>query len=447
MTSTKTISQNATVEAVDNSPNESIASPDSGHSEQSEHSGVVSSSHQPKAVGDRKRKREAKINDVLEIDPSLPEPLSKKAQRKSKKSKTHAAPSKTSGSNVELKAPSPEAEEQPKAKAEKPSDDGIWIGNLPWTATKASLQAFLATNAGIAEDKITRIHMPPPDKAPPPKQFAKPQNKGFAYVNFTGPAEVEAAIAISETLMDGRRVLIKNAKSFEGRPQQPKDADGKGTTATSHPKHPPSRRVFVGNLAFDVTKEDLIEHFVPCGEIEDIHMATFEDTGKCKGYAWVTFDYVEAAESAVRGWIQLGSKAKEQDESGSDAEGTLKEDGPGKSAAGPKKKKWFVNRLKGRTLRCEFGEDPAVRYKRRFGKGSADAEPEGGSVQRRKAKTGKFSQGRNARPSGEYRGKPANGLNGRKFDARTVKPGAAHATAQRATAAIVKATGTKTTFD
>lgn len=44
-------------------------------------------------------------------------------------------------------------------------------------------------------------------------------NKGFAYVDFEDPVGVIAAVGLSEQNLDGRRLLIKDAKSYEGRPK------------------------------------------------------------------------------------------------------------------------------------------------------------------------------------------------------------------------------------
>lgn len=44
----------------------------------------------------------------------------------------------------------------------------------------------------------------------------------FAYVDFTSKEAMDKVISRSEEAFDGRRLLIKNAKSFEGRPAQAK---------------------------------------------------------------------------------------------------------------------------------------------------------------------------------------------------------------------------------
>lgn len=316
----------------------------------------------------KKRKRDTKELEELEVDVTLPEPLSKKEARKAKKAK----PSKST-STKEDDTEEQGAEGAPKEE-EKRSAHGIWIGNLSWTTTKALLNEFFTSNSTITPDQITRVHMPVPFKAAATKTQLKPQNKGFAYVDFTTEEVLAAAMELTESMLGGRRVLIKNARSFEGRPEKKEGVEvDSGPGAKPLNQKPPSKRVFVGNLSFDVTKEELSEHFNKAGKVLDLHMATFEDTGKCKGFSWVTFEELEAAESAVRGWTRIpvqGEEAASGSENDSDAE-EVKKDGKNKKQ---KMRKWFINKLHGRPLRCEFAEDAQSRYKKRFGKEGKEGE-------------------------------------------------------------------------
>jgi RNA recognition motif-containing protein len=379
----------------------------------------------------KKRKREA-LPDELEIDISLPEPASKKAARKAKKAKS--APTTTTDGT--------ETAEKPAIAdtAGKRSEHGVWIGNLPWSATRELLITFLTSNSDITNADITRVHLPPPTKPCPPNWTTKPLNKGFAYVDFSTQLAMYSAIALTETKMDGRALLIKNANSFEGRPEKPKPEEV-GLDGKVKVGHPPNKRVFVGNLAFDVSKEDLQTHYAQCGEILDIHMATFEDSGKCKGYAWITFEDVEAATGAVRGYIFKDEKdiKKKETKDGQDSD-TEKPDAKKKKSKIEKKRKWHVNQLMGRELRAEFAEDSTVRYNKRHKKKTDPAEFPGMNPARFKALDEEVQSERPPRKNRPFVPRP-------KVDARTIPSGKAHTNAPRASHAIVEATGTKKTFE
>lgn len=427
---------------------------------------VRSSSPEPVSKTEKKKRKHAVASgDELEIDVNLPEPPSKKAKRKEKKSKSKPVAAESAnaedGEDRPAEPTAASVKAAPGGQTEARSDYGIWIGNLPWSATKETLRKFFEDHGGIDEKSITRVHMPPPVDRGPTRGPVKPQNKGFAYVDFVGPAELELALALSEKLMVGRRVLIKHAKSFEGRPEPSKDGGDHKKGSPLNGKEP-SKRIFVGNLGFDITREDLEEHFGQAGQVEDVHMATFQDTGKCKGFAWVRFVELEAAELAVKGFVwkkneDVGSDAEEDDEvkSESSSEDEEKPAKPSKKKRKQRKQsKWFINRLHGRPIRCEFAEDAQTRYKKRYGKAPpaangapyAAAGAEGDSTAMDASPQGRvdYSEPKPRKPNADQRQE----MRRKKHqDARNIAPAKALANAQRASTAIVAPAGKKTTFD
>lgn len=307
------------------------------------------------------KKRKAPV-DEIEVDITAPEPPSKKALRALKKGKP-LPPSKSGAES----SPEPEAAAK-KKEVEKRSEHGVWIGNMPFTVSKEDLRKFLTEQSDLTDEMITRIHMPGPNDGKSANQVEekkfgrKIQNKGFAYVDFTTAEGVGYAIELSEQLLSGRAVLIKNNKSFEGRPEKTK-------AETRMEGKPPSKRVFIGNLRFDATEKSIKDHFEKCGAVESVKVATFEDSGKCKGYAWIVFEELEAAEAAVRGFVRIDEPVESEDEESSADEEAA--DGETAAKAKPvktKTRKWWVNKIAGRPLRMEFAEEAAVRYKKRYGK-------------------------------------------------------------------------------
>ncbi|KAI0053614.1 hypothetical protein FA95DRAFT_1552104 [Auriscalpium vulgare] len=215
-----------------------------------------------------------------------------------------------------------------KSTAAEPSkrQNSVWVGNLAFKTTPDALRQFFD---GVGE--ITRVHLP--TKAAPPKGSGGPprkENRGFAYVDFATPKAKAAAIALSEKNLDGRRLLIKDGDDFTGRPEAPKtspeDAEG-ATTAPKTPglsksaqrilatqKLPPAPTLFLGNLGFETTEDSIRQLFevhrkpAPKKEGEDgekdvwlrkVRMGTFEDTGHCKGFAFLDFTKLEHATAAL----------------------------------------------------------------------------------------------------------------------------------------------------
>lgn len=384
----------------------------------------------------RKRSEDVKEEDELEIDINAPEPPSKKAKRKEKKSRKDSSSKKErpvadSGDAVAARTNQPTVAEA--EKRNERSDYGVWIGNLSFTTTKDDVRRFLSEQGEIAETQVTRTHMPAPADG-------KSKNKGFAYVDFASVEVLNKALSLSEKLLGGRKLLIKNAKSFEGRPEKPK---GKEEAKT---EKEPTKRVFVGNLGFDVTREELAELFGQAGEVQDVFLATFEDSGKCKGFGWVRFGEVEAAQAAVKGFVKVSDKEGEDADSDEEPE-VVTEKGTKKKSS--KTRKVFINRLNGRPLRCEFAEDAQTRYKKRYGK---DKETASSSTSKPFRAPGPAIAEVN---NGERKSKPRRKGTAddrredrrKRHDARTIAPGQSLANAPRASAAIVEGRGKRVSFD
>ncbi|KAI0812183.1 hypothetical protein GGR55DRAFT_640680 [Xylaria sp. FL0064] len=332
------------------------------------------------------KKRKTQLEEI-EVDINLPEPPSKKAKRLLKKGKP--LPVKpNSDDEADDGLPIPKTKD---AKEKKRSEYGIWIGNLPFTLTRLELFKWLLNSSGgiIKEENITRVNLPlnkdrnkqARQQNEDGSQQSKPQNKGFAYVDFDSEAAAVAAMALTETELEGRKVLIKNATSFEGRPQKEPaalatedgaEANGAGSTGIRQQNNA-SRKIYVGNLSFQVTEDDLRTQFEKCGEIEWVKTATFEDSGKCKGYGWVKFKEADAAAWAVKGFVKIKEEIETEDDFRDADESKEDDEADAENKTKQKKfhmRKWWVNRLHGRELKIELAEDDQVRYKKRYGKGA-----------------------------------------------------------------------------
>ena len=60
-----------------------------------------------------------------------------------------------------------------------------------------------------------------------------------------------------------------------------------------------SNKVFVGNLSFDVTRDELIQAFSAAGKVVDAKVPTDRETGQPRGFAFVTMDSASTANAAI----------------------------------------------------------------------------------------------------------------------------------------------------
>jgi RNA recognition motif-containing protein len=63
-----------------------------------------------------------------------------------------------------------------------------------------------------------------------------------------------------------------------------------------------AKKIYVGNLTFDVTDAELRELFSPHGEVQSAQVVTDRDTGRSRGFGFVEMsDGADAAMSALNG--------------------------------------------------------------------------------------------------------------------------------------------------
>lgn len=450
----------------------------------------------PEVASEPSKKSKKRKNDPeeIEVDLSLPEPPSKKAKRLLKKGKPLPVKKDSDDEASDNEGTGDKKDKDGKKKERSPY--GVWIGNLRFSVTKHDLRDWLVENSGgsITAEHITRIKLPssrPKGAKRAEGGAAEPfENKGYAYVDFSAYDATIAAIALSETEWHRRKLLIKDAKSFEGRPAKPKpDADASNTgaaaAAAAEPEQPKSttKKIFVGNLSFQTTEDDLHELFGTCGEIEWLKVAQFEDSGKCKGYAWVKFKEAEAADWAVKGFVKIkeveeteedfmdvddkeeegqggdGDAEKEDDKDDDDEEKqkkkTTKKAKPQKEERRVKTRKWWVNTLHGRRLKIEAAEDDQTRYKKRYGKGAAAAGEQKEKPARREAASDRQRpQTSNHKHNNNKRRRDFDEGGSKETSANVAAPKEAEVSnfyqdisVARLTGAPVKPQGKKTTFD
>ena len=59
-------------------------------------------------------------------------------------------------------------------------------------------------------------------------------------------------------------------------------------------------KMYVGNLSYDTTEQDLKTLFSDHGEVTDVHMPMDRDTGRPRGFAFVTMDSKGSMVNAIK---------------------------------------------------------------------------------------------------------------------------------------------------
>ncbi len=61
-----------------------------------------------------------------------------------------------------------------------------------------------------------------------------------------------------------------------------------------------AKKLYVGNLSYDVTEAQLRELFAQAGEVTEVSVIMDRDTGKSKGFAFIQMPDDAAAQEAIR---------------------------------------------------------------------------------------------------------------------------------------------------
>ncbi|KAK2723592.1 hypothetical protein QYM36_002064 [Artemia franciscana] len=120
--------------------------------------------------------------------------------------------------------------------------------------------------------------------------------KGICYVEFVDPDSVPLAIGLSGQKLLGIPIIVQPTqaeKNRQGTGSLPIIMPGLGRTQVGPMK------LYVGSLHFNITEEMLRNIFEPFGKIDSVQLAIDPETGRSKGYGFITFLHVEDAKRAI----------------------------------------------------------------------------------------------------------------------------------------------------
>jgi RNA recognition motif-containing protein len=69
--------------------------------------------------------------------------------------------------------------------------------------------------------------------------------------------------------------------------------------ARSESQESQGMKIFVASLSYEVTEDELRNVFSPYGNITDLHIANDRESGKSKGFAFITFENYKEGKNAI----------------------------------------------------------------------------------------------------------------------------------------------------
>ncbi|XP_038157720.1 RNA-binding protein 39-like [Cyprinodon tularosa] len=120
------------------------------------------------------------------------------------------------------------------------------------------------------------------------------RSKGIAYIEFVEASSVPLAIGLTGQRLLGVPIIVQASQAEKNRAAAAAAAANNLQKATFGPM-----RLYVGSLHFNITEEMLRGIFEPFGRIEHIQLIMDSETGRSKGYGFITFADAECAKKAL----------------------------------------------------------------------------------------------------------------------------------------------------
>ncbi|CAL8336204.1 unnamed protein product [Lota lota] len=117
------------------------------------------------------------------------------------------------------------------------------------------------------------------------------RSKGIAYIEFVEANSVPLAIGLSGQRLLGVPIIVQASQAEKNRAAALANNLQKGNAGPM--------RLYVGSLHFNITEEMLRGIFEPFGRIESIQLMMDSETGRSKGYGFITFADAECAKKAL----------------------------------------------------------------------------------------------------------------------------------------------------
>ncbi|KAF5280712.1 hypothetical protein FQR65_LT15002 [Abscondita terminalis] len=172
----------------------------------------------------------------------------------------------------------------------------------------------------------------------PPFSIRLPRKiKGICYVGFKSEKRFKKALLKDKSFINGKQILVAsydspNAQTSEAANPVKMKWKSQEESLKHEEEIAESGRIFIRNLSYTCTEDDIHEQFAKYGPITEINLPIDSATRKLKGFGIVTFlmpEHAVRAYSALDGSIIRGrmlhllpGKAKKEDETRNEAEST-----------------------------------------------------------------------------------------------------------------------------
>ncbi|TDZ33682.1 RNA-binding protein rsd1 [Colletotrichum spinosum] len=162
----------------------------------------------------------------------------------------------------------------------------------PEMTTVKRLPSQLAARLRTRDLKTFFEKVGPVNEAQIVKDRISQRSKGVGYVEFKNEDSVTQALQLTGQKLLGIPIIVQLTEAEKNR--QVRSAETPG----AHPNSIPFHRLYVGNIHFNVTEQDLQAVFEPFGELEFVQLQK-DDNGRSRGYGFVQYREASQAREAL----------------------------------------------------------------------------------------------------------------------------------------------------
>jgi len=155
----------------------------------------------------------------------------------------------------------------------------LFIGGISWDTSDEQFREYFLQFGDIEDALIMRDR-------------ADGKSRGFGFVTYKDVASAQKVLFATGLELDGRKL--------DPKPAVPRDQMGKGASSGTKGGEPARTcKVFVGGLSLDTTKEEFQAYFSKFGKVTESMIMLDRDSGRPRGFGFVTFDDEDTADKVV----------------------------------------------------------------------------------------------------------------------------------------------------
>lgn len=166
----------------------------------------------------------------------------------------------------------PVREESPKLTEDERDRRTVFVQQLAARLRTRELIAFFEKVGPVRDAQVV-------------KDRVSGRSKGVGYVEFRDEESVHKAINMTGQRLLGIPIIVQLTEAEKNRQAKAEAMLSSGGRQSDAPFH----RLYVGNIHFNLTEDDLRQIFEPFGELEFVQLQKEPDTGRSRGYGFVQY--------------------------------------------------------------------------------------------------------------------------------------------------------------